>query len=66
MAGSSIYRRDEWEGLKREVARIEQLSESDRTPNEQAKVKLLKDRNWQEYIEHRYDYQDDWEYDEEN
>lgn len=49
------------ESLRREVAEIEKLVEGDRTPNQMAKVKLLKDRDWQAYIDSRYDYQDDWD-----
>ncbi len=51
----------EWEQLREEVRRIEMLPEGDRTPNQMAKVRLLRDRDWQRYIEERYDYQDDWD-----
>lgn len=57
---SKQYRKNEWDSLRREVDQIERLSEGDRTPNQQAKVKLLADRDWQKYIDERYDYQDDW------
>lgn len=59
--GSKLSRSGEYERLKREVSDIERLPDGDRTPNQVAKVKLLADRNWNEYINGRYDYQDDWD-----
>jgi uncharacterized protein YicC (UPF0701 family) len=59
--GSKLSRSGEYERLKREVQDIERLPDGDRTPNQVAKVKLLADRNWQEYISERYDYQDGWD-----
>jgi hypothetical protein len=53
-------RGEERENMEREVAMIEKKPESDRTPRELAKVKAYKDRNWEEYISAKYDYQDDW------
>ncbi len=61
MYDSLAVRKAEKNQLEREVARIEEIEPGDRTPHQQAKVKLLKDRNWQEYIDQRYDYQDDWQ-----
>ena len=59
--GSQMIRKAEWAQLRREVAEIEKRPEDDRTPREMAKVKLLRDRDWQEYIRQRYDYEDEWE-----
>ncbi len=61
--GGNVSRKQEWESLRREVEVIERLSEGDRTPNQVAKVKLLRDRDWQAYINERYDYKDDWDED---
>lgn len=57
---TKAHRRDELCSLRNEVVRIEAKAEGDRTPNEMAKMKLLKDRDWEAYIAERYDYQDDW------
>lgn len=57
----NTQRKEEWERLRREVEVIERLDEGDRTPNQMAKVKLLRDRDWDVYISECYDYQDDWE-----
>jgi hypothetical protein len=62
-ASMQYKRRQELQDLRREVEKISQLAEGDRTPNQQAKVKLLADRDWEAYISERYDYQDDWEED---
>ncbi len=56
-----LARIEERNAMEREVARIESKPECDRTIGELAKLKAFKDRNWEEYISAKYDYQDDWE-----
>jgi predicted ATPase len=60
-AQNQLVRRERVNQLRREVEAIDKLDERDRTPRQQAKVKACKDRDWQAYIEQRYDYQDDYD-----
>lgn len=48
--------------LKQEVDQILRKSEGDRTPNEQAKLKLLQDADYWARRERAYDYDDDGEF----
>lgn len=59
-----MARSAEREALRREVQIIESKPENDRTIGELAKVKAFKDRDWEEYVSAKYDYQDDWHEDE--
>jgi len=54
-------RKEEYEREVRACNLIEAKAEGDRSPNEMARLKTLKDRDWQKYIDEKYDYQDDWE-----
>jgi hypothetical protein len=54
-------REEEKKEMEREIARIGRKSENDRTVGELAKIKAFNDRNWDEYISAKYDYQDDWQ-----
>jgi len=54
-------RRDRlWEGER--VKSLEEKPESERTPDEQARIKAYRDAVWEE--NRAYDYQDDWQDDE--
>lgn len=54
-------RKSEREQQGREVERIEAKPEGTRTLDEVAKVKAYHDRNWDEYISAKYDFEDDYE-----
>lgn len=58
---SVLYRREKVNELRAEADRIGQLSDKDRTPRQQARLKALRDFDFQRYIDERYDYQDDWD-----
>ena len=60
MADRRISRQGELETLQFQVTRIMKKPEGDRTVDELAKIKTLQDRNWAEYINQKYDYEDDW------
>lgn len=53
--------KDEKQYLQREVKKILEKPEGDRSPNEMAKVKLLAEESYWRRREQDYDYQDDWE-----
>lgn len=54
-------RKSEKEQQGREVERIELKPEGTRTLDEVAKVKAYHDRNWDEYIAAKYDFEDDYD-----
>jgi hypothetical protein len=49
----------ERENFEREIERIKEKPDSEWTPEEKAKAKLIEDRDWQSQF--NYDYEDDWE-----
>ena len=55
-------RSEERARMAREVEMINRKVEGDRTVSELATIKAFSDRNWEEYISERYDYQDDDEW----
>ena len=55
-----IRRQEEKESTERRVKAILEKPEGQRTLDEVALVKAFKDKNWNEYINSRYDFDDDW------
>lgn len=61
LAEIKIRRKDEKENSERQCNRILEKPEGQRTLNEVALLKAFKDKNWNEYIDARYDFEDDWD-----
>jgi hypothetical protein len=59
-ASNRLSRKYECESAARDAEQIEAKPEGDRTVNEMARLKAFKDKNWDDYISSRYDYQDNW------
>lgn len=60
LADIKVRRQEEKESSERQIKRILEKPEGQRTLDEIALVKSFKDRNWSEYINSRYDFEDDW------
>lgn len=54
-------RGDEYAAEQRSVVLIEEKAEGDRSPNEMARLKAFKDKNWQAYIDMKYGYEDEYD-----
>jgi hypothetical protein len=60
---ADLIERDESEReyRKREISRIAEMPETDRSPEQQAKLKAWNDRIHEQNRRPRYDYEDDWD-----
>lgn len=61
LAEIKIRRKDEKENAERQCKRILEKPEGQRTLDEVALLKAFNDKNWNEYIDAQYDFEDDWD-----